>query len=46
MTKNCLQEAKDGKNCLRPKKIVCMAVLKILRISKYPIVAKMPFGCN
>ena len=31
---------------LSEKKIVCMAILKILRILKYPLVAKMPFCCN
>ena len=45
MTKNCLQEAKAGKNsfqivCPR-KKFVCMAILKNLRILKYQPVAKM-----
>ena len=29
----------SGKNCLH-------ATLKILRILKYPLVAKMPFCCN
>ena len=50
MTKNCLQEEKAGKklfaNSLSENKIVCMAILKILRILKYPLVAKMPFCCN
>ena len=49
MTKNCLQEAKAGKNCLQivcPKNIVCMAILKNLRISKYQPVAKMAFCSN